>query len=325
MSTSSKFLKSAAIFSMLGLTLAACGDNGDDDANGDEPDETDVEETDNGEDEGDDEDGGEAGGDGGSITLGYVNGWTDGQSTAYLWQVILEEQGYDVTIQDLADAAPVYQGLADGAIDVYPSAWLPNTHASYVDQHGDDIEDLGYYYEGAVLTLAVPSYTPVDSIADLPDNADLFDGEVIGIEAGAGHMETTAGEVFPGYGLDEDFTLVESSTAAMMSTLDDALEDGDDVVVTLWRPFWAYDGERDIKDLEDPDELLGAEETLNILANSEFSSEHPELAAAMSNLELSDDEYAELEDLVVNVHDGDIAGAEEWVENNRDLVDALFD
>ncbi|WP_238385122.1 glycine betaine ABC transporter substrate-binding protein [Nesterenkonia muleiensis] len=314
MSTSSKFLKSAAIFSMLGLTLAACGDNGDDDANGEDPDENGVEETDDG-------DNGEAAG--GTITLGYVDGWTDGQSTSYLWQVILEEQGYDIEIMDLTDAAPLYQGLADGAIHVYPSAWLPVTHENYMDQHGDDLEDLGHYYEGAVLTLAVPGYTDVDSIADLPDNADLFDGQVIGIEPGSGHMDTTSGTVFPEYGLDEDFELVESSTAAMMATLDDALDNEEDIVVTLWRPFWAYDGERDLKDLEDPEGHLGAEETLNLVANAEFSTEFPEVAEWMSSFELTDDEYAELEDLVVNEYGG-IEGAEVWVENNQDLVDELI-
>lgn len=223
---------------------------------------------------------------------------------------------------DLTDAAPLYQGLADGAIHVYPSAWLPVTHENYMDQHGDALEDLGHYYEGAVLTLAVPGYTDVDSIADLPDNADLFDGQVIGIEPGAGHMETTSGTVFPEYGLDEEFELVESSTAAMMATLDDALDNEEDIVVTLWRPFWAYDGERDLKDLEDPEGHLGAEETLNMVANADFSSDFPDVADWMSNFELTDDEYAELEDLVVNEYGG-VEGAEVWVENNQELVDEL--
>lgn len=304
MTTSSKFLKSAAVLSVLSLTLAACGDNGEENGNG--------------------EDNGEAVGEGETITLTYVDGWTDGLSTSYLWQVILEEQGYNVEIEPLTDAAPLYAGLADGTLDVYPSAWLPYTHEAYMDEHGDDLEDLGGYYDGAVLTLTVPGYTDVDSIDELPDNADLFDGEVIGIEPGAGHMETTSGTVFPEYGLDEDFELVESSTAAMMAELDNALDAEEDIVVTLWRPFWAYDGERDLKDLEDPEGHLGEEETLNLVANGEFSSEFPEVAEWMSNLELSDDEYAELEELVVEEHDGDVAGAEEWVEQNSDIVDELI-
>ena len=106
MKLSSTFLKSTAIASMLGLTLAACGDNGD---NGDEPDDADVEDTDTdtddaAEDEADDD--GEAAGDGGTITLGYIEGWTDGSSMTFLWQHILEEQGYDVKIMALGDAAP---------------------------------------------------------------------------------------------------------------------------------------------------------------------------------------------------------------------------
>lgn len=308
---SSKFIKSAAALSVLGLTLTSCADgNGDD--NGDA----------------DDNDGSsealeiETIGDGETITLGYIDGWTDGSSTTFLWQHILEEAGYDVEIEALGDAAPVYQGLADGDIDVYPSAWLPGTHDSYMEEHGDDLEDLGAYYEGAVLTLAVPEYTDIDSIEELNDNAADFDNRIVGIEPSAGHMDTTENEVMPGYGLDEEFELIESSTAAMLSELDNAIEAEEDIVVTLWRPFWAY-GTWDMKDLEDPEGLLGDEETLNPVANSEFSSRFPEVAEWMSNLELTDDEYAELEELVVEEHDGDPEGAVEWAENNAELINEL--
>lgn len=295
MSTSSKFLKSAAIFSMLGLTLAACGDNGA-------------------------ENGGE---NGETITLGYVDGWTDGQSSTLLWQVILEEQGYDVEIMDLTDTAPLFQGLADSTVDVFPSAWLPETQSNYMQEYEEDVENLGAYYEGAVITLTVPEYTDVNSIEDLPDHAEQLNGEIIGIEPGAEIMDTMVTTVMPEYGLDQGFDLVEASTSAMVATLDEALDAEEDIVVLLWRPFWVHDGERALQDLEDPEGLLGEEETLNIVANADFSADHPDIASWMSDLELSDDEYAELENLVVNEHDGDIAGAEEWVENNRELVDDL--
>ncbi|NDK32184.1 glycine betaine ABC transporter substrate-binding protein [Nesterenkonia sp. Hz 6-5] len=314
---------------MLGLTLAACGDNGD---NGEEPDDADVEDTDTDTDtdaededdaaEDDADDDGEAAGDGGTITLGYIEGWTDGSSMTFLWQHILEEQGYDVEIMALGDAAPVYQGLADGDIHVYPSAWLPATHETYMDQHGDALEDLGAYYEGAVLTLAVPEYTDIDSIPELLDDPEAFDNQVVGIEAGAGHMAVTSETVFPEYGLDEEFELVESSTAAMLSELDNAIDAEEDIVVTLWRPFWAY-GSWDLKDIEDPEGHLGEEETLNLVANADFSSEFPEVAEWMSALELDDDQYAELEDLVVNEYDDGPEGAVEWAENNQDVIDEL--
>src|SRR5699024_1436537 len=137
-------------------------------------------------------------------------------------------------------------------VDVYPSAWPEVTHINYMEEHGDSVENLGDYYEGAVLTLAVPEYSDINSIDELPDYADELDNRVVGIEPGAGHMDVTANEVFPTYGLDEDFELVESSTAAMLSELDSAYSAEEEIVVTLWRPFWAY-GSWDMKDLEDPE------------------------------------------------------------------------
>lgn len=315
MSTSSKFLKSAAIASMLGLTLAACGDD-----NGSEPDDADDAEVDNGT-NGDE---GEAAGEGGTVTLGIIPSWTDGLSMAYLWQAILEDQGYEVEIEEINDAAPLYTGVANGDIDVYPSAWPEVTHADYMDQYGDDLEDLGAYYEGAVLTLAVPEYTEIDSLDELAENADLFNGQVIGIEPGSGHMGVTADSVFPEYELDADFDLVDSSTAAMLAELDNAIAGEEDIVVTLWRPFWAY-GEWDLKDLEDPEGALGDPETLNFVANSEFSSEFPEVADWMSQFQLSDEEYAELEDLVVNEYeDNEEEGVQVWLDENSDLVDEII-
>lgn len=316
MTTSSKFVKSTATLSVLGLALTACG-NGDD--SGDDAEETDgaaSEET------ATSEGNGEAGGEG-EITLGIIPGWTDGVSLGNVWHELLENQGYDVEVQEVADAGALYLGVANGDVDVYPSAWPELTHASYMEDHGDSLENLGNYYEGAMLTLAVPEYTDIDSIEELNDNADALDNRVVGIEPGAGHMDTTANEVFPTYGLDENFELVESSTAAMLSTLDDAYSNEEDIVVTLWRPFWAY-GSWDMKDLEDPEGALGGEEPLSFVANSEFSSEFPDVADWMGNFTLNDEEYAALEDMIVNEYEGNEAeGAQTWLEENSDMIDEV--
>lgn len=271
------------------------------------------------------EDGGDASASegGGTITLGIIPSWTDGLSMAYLWQGILEDEGYDVEIEEINDAAPLYTGVAEGDIDVYPSAWPEVTHAQYMDEYGDDLEDLGAYYEGAVLTFAVPEYTDIDSIAELNDNADDLGNRVVGIEPGSGLMEITNEAVFPDYGLDENFELVESSTSAMLTELGSAIDDEEDIVVTLWRPFYAY-GDFDLKDLEDPEGSLGEPETLNFIANSEFSSEFPDVAEWMGNFTLSDDEYAELENMMVNEYeDNEEEAAQVWMENNSDIIDSI--
>lgn len=290
--------KVAALTMALGLTAAACGSDG-----------------------GTDTAAAQGGGD--TITLGIIPSWTDGLSTAYLWEHVLTEAGYDVEIEEISDAAPLYTGVANGDIDIYPSAWSEVTHAAYMKEYGDQLEDLGAYYEGAKLTFAVPEYTDIDSIADLPDNVETFDGKIIGIEPGAGLTDTTKNSVMPEYGLDQ-YTLVESSTTAMLAELEKAVDAEEDIVVTLWRPFWA-NSEYPVKDLEDPKGALGESEALHAIATKGFSEEHPEVAEMFGNFKLTDEQYGSLEKLVASKdYEGKPAEAVDvWVEEHPDFVESL--
>ena len=105
-------------------------------------------------------DGGDSGGgpEGKTITLGYIASWTDGLSTAYLLDNRLTAMGYTVEHQTIAEAALLYNGLSQGDVNIYPSAWPEVTHADYMEEYGDGIEDLIGYYEGAKLNLSVPDY-----------------------------------------------------------------------------------------------------------------------------------------------------------------------
>ncbi|MFI7679317.1 glycine betaine ABC transporter substrate-binding protein [Actinophytocola sp. NPDC049390] len=258
------------------------------------------------------------------ITLGIIPSWTDGLSTAYLWKNILESKGYEVEIQELSEAAPLYTGLAEGDVDVYPSAWPEVTHKSYMEQYGDKVEDLGAYYDNAKLTFAVPEYTQIESIEDLTGNAAKFDGKIIGIEPGAGLTEVTKTSVMPKYGLDGDYELVTSSTTSMLAELQKAVDGKKDIVVTLWRPFWANNA-FPVKDLADPKGALGEPEGLHELARQGFKDDHPEVAEMMSKAKLDDEQYGTLEDLVVNEYG---EGKEEeavaqWLKDNPDWVATL--
>jgi glycine betaine/proline transport system substrate-binding protein len=269
---------------------------------------------------------GEQSGDGGdqTITMGIIPSWTDGLSTAYLWKNILEQDGYTVEIEEINDAAPLYTGLAEGDIDVYPSAWPEVTHKSYMDEYGDDIEDLGAYYDDAKLTMAVPEDSDLTSIEDLVGKSADYDGKIVGIEAGAGLTKAVQEQVIPQYGLDEDgWELQTSSTPAMLNALEEAVDAEEDIVVTLWRPFWA-NNTFPVRDLEDPKGALGEPEGLHELATAGFSEEFPEVAEMMANAKLDDEQYGSLEDQVVNQHPDDpAAGVEAWIADNQDWVDSL--
>ncbi|NYF15456.1 glycine betaine/proline transport system substrate-binding protein [Microbacterium sp. AK009] len=256
-----------------------------------------------------------------TVTLGFLPSWTDGLSTAYLLENLLGERGIDVEMETLTEAGPLYTGLAQGDVDIYPSAWPELTHASYMEEYGDDIEDLGAYYDNAKLTIAVPSYVDIDSIEDLEGNADRFGGRIVGIEPGAGLTAQTQDSMLPEYGLDGDYELVTSSTAAMLAELDAAIAAEEDIVVTLWRPFWANDA-YDVKDLEDPMGAMGEAEALHFLGTAGFSERCAEAAELIGEIQLNDEQYGALEDLVVNEYgEGREAEAvEAWLEQYPDAV-----
>jgi glycine betaine/proline transport system substrate-binding protein len=259
-----------------------------------------------------------------SVTLGIIPSWTDGLTAAYFWEHALGEQGIEVEIEEISDAAPLYTGVAKGDVDVYPSAWPEVTHAAYMEEYSDDLEDLGAYYEGAKLTLAVPEYADITSIADLKGNGDRFDGRIVGIEPGAGLTKATKESVIPTYELDDEYELVESSTTAMLAELKKATKAEEDIVVTLWKPFWA-NSEFPVKDLEDPEGALGEAETLNAIATKGFSERCADVAEMMGNFKLDDDQYGSMENLVVNEYgQGREAEAiDAWIEENPDYLESL--
>lgn len=272
---------------------------------------------------------GDTGGDSdskGTITLGFLPAWTDGLSTAYLLEDQLGKLGYDVKMNELVDAGVLYTGLANGDVDMYPSAWSEVTHADYMKKFGDKIEDLGSYYEGASLTIAVPEYmTDVNSIEDLVGQADRFGGEIIGIEPGAGLTAQTQDVMMPKYGLDGDFELVTSSTAAMLATLQAKIDKEEPVVVTLWRPFWA-NAAYPIKDLKDTKGGMGDTEALHFLGTIGFSEKYPEAAEYIAKIKLDDEAYGALEGLITGdeFKDNPRGAVQEWLKDNADAYPGLI-
>ncbi|MGO1385441.1 MAG: glycine betaine ABC transporter substrate-binding protein [Arachnia sp.] len=288
----------------LGLTLAACGT--DDTTTGEAADDTAAQDL-------------------GTITLGFLPAWTDGLSTAYLLENQLEEMGYTVEMETVGEAALLYQAISSSDVDMYPSAWPEVTHASYMEEYGDDIEDVGTYYDNAKLTWAVPTYMDdVNSIEDLKGMADTFNGQIIGIEPSAGLTEASQDSVLPAYELGDEYELVTSSTTAMLAELKNATDSEEPIVVTLWRPFWA-NASFPVKDLEDPMGALGDSEGLHFLGTSTFSEDFPEAAEWIGQLKLDDDQYGSLEDMVVNEYgDGNEAEAvSAWIEANPDVLPEL--
>jgi len=257
------------------------------------------------------------------ITVGVFNGWPEGEAVSYLWQAVLEKQGYDVKLE-YADAGPVFAGLAKGDYDVTFDAWLPTTHASYFEQYGDDLVKVGAWNNDAKLTLTVNADAPIDSIDQLAANADKFDNRIIGIEPGAGLTEAMEKKVIPQYGLD-DMDFITSSTPAMLAELKKALDADEDIVVTLWRPHWAYDA-YDLKDLKDPKGALGAAESINTVTRTGFADDQAEANKWFTAFKMDSDLLFSLENVMFREDHKQSEYPEivkKWMADNQDFVDSM--
>lgn len=144
---------------------------------------------------------GSTGSDDKKISIGVHAGWDEGIAVSHLFKAMLEDDGYTVD-EETADPGVVYTGLAGGSYDLNFDMWLPATHADYLKKYGDDLEQLGVWYDDARLTIAVNEDAPITSLAELGDAAEQFGDRLVGIEAGAGLTRITQDEVVPTYGLD---------------------------------------------------------------------------------------------------------------------------
>lgn len=256
------------------------------------------------------------------ITIGVFSGWPEGVAVSELWQHILEEKGADVTLE-YAQPGPAFDGLSSGDYDVLMDVWLPATHASYLDEYGDNIVELGAWNDEAKLTIAVNADAPIDSLPELAENAGKFDNRLIGIEPGAGLTKATTEEVIPTYGLG-DMEYITSSTPAMLSELDSKMSSGENVVVTLWRPHWAYNA-YDIKDLKDPEGTLGDAESIYSYGSTSLEEDFPQVHQWISDFKMANDKLYSLEDVMFSGEDTDEYDpiVDKWVSENQEYVDSL--
>ncbi|MDK2821345.1 MAG: glycine betaine/proline transport system substrate-binding protein [Clostridia bacterium] len=248
------------------------------------------------------------------IKFGYVN-WAEGVAMTHLLQAIIEDKlGYEVeTVQ--GDVGAIFTGVAEGDFDAFVDTWLPVTHESYMKEYGDQLDNYGTVYEGARIGLVVPSYVTINSIEELNDHKDKFDGKIVGIDAGAGIMKVT-NKAIKDY--DLDYELVASSGPAMTAALKDAIESDEWVVVTGWAPHWKF-ARWDLKFLEDPKGVYGEVERIDKVARKGLEEDAPKVAKLLKNFKMDDQQLGTLEGYINDGMDPVEAGRK-WMSENEEII-----
>jgi glycine betaine/proline transport system substrate-binding protein len=251
-----------------------------------------------------------------TITIGNI-GWDEDVAVNDVVQVLLQDKyGYTVN-QKLADVGPLFLGVASGSLDAFLDTWLPKTHVTYWARYHNMVVKLPPWYKGAAnLGLAVPDYVKAQSIADLNQYRSQFGGTITGIEAGAGEMRIVETKVVPGYGLH--YTVLGSSTPAMLAALKAAIQRKRPIVVTLWKPHWAFTA-YPIRYLKDPKGLMAGTEQLAGIVRKGLQKDEPQAYDLLSHLTLTEEQLGTLELAIKGAKDP-LTGARAWVQKNPGLV-----
>lgn len=146
------------------------------------------------------------------------------------------------------------------------------------------------------------------------------DYTITGIEPGAGISVSTE-KAIEEYDSLKGWTAEFSSTGAMMSELDSAIQNEEPIVITGWNPHWMFAKYPDMKYLEDPKGVYGETEMIQSLAREGLKEDMP------NAYKLIDQFHWEVEDMESIMYEANETGeeiegiAEKWVEENQEKVD----
>ena len=219
-----------------------------------------------------------------TIKIVYVD-WDCAIASSNLVKAVLEDRfGYRVELLPVTQDV-MWASVARGEADAMVAAWLPVTHAEAYAKVKDQVDVLGKLVSGARLGLAVPDYVPLRSIEELDAYADMFNGRIVGIDAGAGVMRLTA-KALKDYEISQ-LQRVPGSGASMAASLTDAIFKQEWIVVTAWSPHWMF-SRWPMHYLDDPQNSLGKEESIFKVGRVGLEKDHPEVWAFLSKFRFED-------------------------------------
>jgi glycine betaine/proline transport system substrate-binding protein len=257
-------------------------------------------------------------------------GWTDITATTALASEVLEGMGYESQAKALS--VPVaYRSLQNKDIDVFLGNWMPTMEADvrpYLES--GDVETVITNLEGAKYTLAVPQYVydaGVTHFADIAKHADQFESRIYGIEPGNDGNRLIQDMVGQGaFGLDE-FRLVESSEAGMLSQVGRAVRRNEWVVFLGWEPH-PMNANHDMAYLSGGDDFFGPNyggATVHTNVRKNYLNECPNVGKLLTNMTFSLSMENEVMGAILNDGEEPRDAAHTWLANNPAVLEVWLE
>lgn len=253
-------------------------------------------------------------------------GWTDITATTAVTTELLQGLGYQ-TKTDLLSVPVTYSSMANGDIDIFLGNWMPTMEGDIAKYREDgSVETVRANLEGAKYTLAVPKYVydaGVKSFSDLEKYADNFKDRIYGIEPGNDGNRLIQDMIDDGaFGLN-DFNLVESSEAGMVSQVTRAVRRNQWIVYLGWAPH-PMNSNVEMEYLSGGDDFFGPNYGgANVYTNvrKDYLSECKNVGQLLQNLEFSLEMENQLMEAILNQKVQPSKAAQQWLKENPAQVE----
>lgn len=284
--------------------------------------------------------------------------WDTGWFQEAIYDQLLTELGYTVEDAEAVDNPAAYLAIASGDADFWANGWFP-LHDTYFDeaQVAENTTPVGFQVSNGALqgylanssVVEEEGFTNMGQLQD-PETAALFDfdddgkAELMGCPPGWG-CELQIEEHLDEYELRDTVDHVTADYAANMADAISRYQQGENILFYTWTPNWTIGrlvpGE-DVMWLDapiatdfqtvpgvagcvsDPCEMGWDPNDIRVVANNDFLDANP---AAATLFELVEIPLSSINAQNVKMQEGEDSErditrhAEEWVEQNRDLVD----
>lgn len=264
-----------------------------------------------------------------TVDFGYVE-WPGVTVKTQVAAQILDALGYDTEARSFS--VPItLKGLSEGDLDVFLGVWRPSMDPMvqpYLDESGDGTVTLvARNLEPTIYRPAVPNFVTeqgITSLADVAENAELFDNRFYGIEPGNDGNEIVREMIENdtyGFGVME---IVESSTQGMLSAVERAIERDEPIVFLGWSPHW-MNNLYDISYLDDPQNIWGGDGYVATGLNSEFAANNPNLVTFFERFSIMPAVQDEWIDEYSRQGRDPAAVAENWIRANLEMITGWVD
>jgi len=256
--------------------------------------------------------------------------WTGESLMTDTAAMLLEELGYETEVTS-ASVQISFESVASGDRDAFLGLWLP-TQESMIRPYLDDgrAEKLVTNLEGAKYTLAVPQYVydaGVTDFSDLKDHADRFSAEIYGLESGNdGNMIIEEMISDDAYGLS-DWSLVESSEAAMLAQVRRATNREEWVVFLGWAPH-PMNRNIEMEYLTGGEDYFGPDQggaSVHTLITDGYAEQCPNVGRFLEQFTVSVEERNEGEAYVMDDEMSNREAARALIESRPELLERWLD